>query len=149
MANKRKVVLAGSPTINEDGVASAQVKPGYLVQGFSAISHHNTAGENVPRAVALERDELGLGIDDTYKSADQVTAFYASGDTVKVAVGKPGERFTMFLASGYGVVADGQLSSHGDGTLRPIEGTHEPLFRLYQATVVGSAAVVAIVVEVM
>lgn len=149
MANKRTVVLSGTPEINEEGVASAEVKPGYLVKGVTSIAHHASAGENVPRAVAMERDELGRGIDNTYQSADQSSAFYASGDTVKVAVLYPGCRATMFLASGYGVAADGPLQSHGDGTLRPAEASQARLFRLAQATVVGSAAVVAIKVEAM
>lgn len=149
MANKRAVILRGQPEINEDGVASAAVKPGYLVAGYASIAHQSVAGANVPRAIALERDELGTGIDNTYQSATTLTAFYASGDTVKVAVGKPGDRFTMFLASGYGVAANGQLQSHTDGSLRPVEASQTPLFRLVQATVVGSAAVVAIAVEVM
>lgn len=148
MANKRSVVLLGQPPVNEEGVASAQVKPGYLVQGVASISHHNTAGENVPRAVALERSELGTGIDNLYQSSGTPTAFYASGDTVKVAVGAPGHRFTMFMASGYGVAADGQLQSHGDGTLRPAEASQAFLFRALE-TIVGSAAVVAVKVEVM
>lgn len=149
MANKRTVVLNGTPEVNEEGVASAQIKPGYLVKGVTSIAHQDSVGGDFPRAVAMERDELGLGIDNTYQSVDQITAFYASGDTVKVAVAYPGCRFTMFLASGYGVAADGRLQSHGDGTLRPLEGTNTPLFRLVQATVVGSAAVVAIKVEAM
>ncbi len=148
MANKRSVLLNGTPQVNEEGACSAELRPGYLVQGVTTITVHNTAGENVPRAVALERDELGRGIDNTYQSADQSSAYYASGDRVKVAVLYPGCRATMFLASGYGVTADGQLQSHGDGTLRPMEASQAALFRSLE-TVVGSAAVVAVRVEAM
>ena len=148
MSTKRSVVLKGTPVVNEEGVASAQVKPGYLVAGVTSIAHHASAGANTPRAVAHERDELGTGIDNTLQGSGTGSAFYASGDTVKVAVGYPGVQFTMFVASGYGVAVDGKLQSHGDGTLRPLEGTNTPLFRSYEA-VTGGATVPAIRVEAM
>lgn len=148
MANKRSVIDKGNPIINEDGIASAAVNPGYLVDGVSSIAHHASAGGNTPRAVALEREEFGTGIDNTYQGEGTGSAFYASGDTVKVAVGYPGCRFTMFLASGYGVAVNGKLQSHGNGQLRPLEGSNTPLFRSIDA-VTGSTSVPAIRVEVM
>jgi hypothetical protein len=126
MANKRKVILKGSPIINEDGVASATVKPGYLVKGVSTIAHQ-TSTTKVPKAVALERDELGQGIDNTYQNSGTGSAFYASGDQVKVAVFKSGEEATVFLASG-NYSEDDLLESAGDGTLQ--EGSTNPIARM-------------------
>ena len=126
MANKRKVILKGSPIINEDGVASATVKPGYLVKGVSTIAHQ-TSTTKVPKAVALERDELGQGIDNTYQGSGTSSAYYASGDRVKVAVFKSGEEATVFLASG-NYTEDDLLESAGDGTLA--EGSTNPIARM-------------------
>lgn len=125
MANKRKIILRGDPEVNEYGVASATVKPGYLVKGVSVIAHQ-TSTTKVPRAVALERDELGTGIDNTYQGSGTISAYYASGDTVKVAVFDSGDEATVFLASG-NYSEDDLLESAGDGTLQ--EGATNPIAR--------------------
>ena len=148
MANKRSVILKGDPEVNEEGVASAAVKPGYLVDGVASIAHHATAGGNTPRNFALERSELGAGIDNTYQGQGTPSAFYASGDTVKVATCYPGVEVTAFIASGYGVAVNGKLQSHGDGTLRPLEGSNTPLAVSADA-VTGSTSVPAVRVRVM
>jgi hypothetical protein len=129
MANKRKVILKGCPIINEDGVASAAVKPGYLVKGVSTIAHQ-TSTTKVPKAVALERDELGQGIDNTYQNSGTGSAYYASGDTVKVAVFAAGMEATVFLASG-NYSEDDLLESAGDGTLQ--EGSTNPIARMKES----------------
>jgi hypothetical protein len=126
MANKRKVILKGEPIINEDGVASATVKPGYLVKGVSTIAHQTSTTTKL-KAVALERDELGQGIDNTYQGSGTASAYYASGDVVKVAVFKSGEEATVFLASG-NYSEDDLLESAGDGTLQ--EGSTTPIARM-------------------
>lgn len=149
MAIKRSVLVKGNPEINEDLAASAQVKPGYLVTQATAVVHHATAGGNAPRAVALERDELGTGIDNTYQGEGTGSAFYASGDTVKVAVGYPGCVFTMFLASGYVVARNGALQSHGDGTLRPSEASQTSLFTAIDAVAAQALVPTAIRVQVL
>ena len=62
MAIKRSVTLQGDPIVTEDGVATAAIKPGYLVQGVSynaAQSINDT--RRVPAVFALEREELGEG----------------------------------------------------------------------------------------
>jgi hypothetical protein len=125
MANKRKIILRGDPEVNEYGAASATVKPGYLVKGVSVIAHQ-TSTTKVPRAVALERDELGTGIDDTYRGSGTISAFYASGDQVKVAVFDSGDEATVFLASG-NYSEDDLLESAGDGRLQ--EGSTNPIAR--------------------
>ena len=148
MANKRSVVVRGVPIVNEDGVASAQVKPGYLVDGVTSIAHQAVAGANTPRAFALERSELGTGIDNTFQGQGTGSAFYASGDTVKVATCAPGDEVTAFLASGYGVAVNGKVQAHGDGTLRPLEGSNTPLGVSLDA-VTGGSTVPAIRVRIM
>lgn len=149
MANKRAVILKGTPTFNEEGIAGAAVKPGYLVKGVGTILHHATAGGNVQRAVACEREEFGAGIDNTYQGSGTVSAFYASGDVVKVGVLYPGCQATMFLASGYVVAADGVLQSHGDGTLRPTEASQTTLFRAIDAVAAQALVPTAIRVEAL
>lgn len=149
MANKRSVIVRGTPEYDEEGVASAQVKPGYFVNGITSIAHSaEAAGTDIPRRVAVERDELGTGIDDTYKSATTPTAFYASGDTVKVASLRRGDVITAFIASGYGVAVNDRVMSHGDGTLRPLEGSNTRLGVAIDA-ITGSGSVQACRVRVM
>jgi hypothetical protein len=118
----RSVILRGADLVqvNEEGVASAQVKPGYLVDGVTSIAHHASAGGNTPRAFALERDELGQGIDNTRQGKGTESAYYASGDTVKVGVFPPGTRVLVFVASGENLAANDKLESAGNGTLRKL-----------------------------
>lgn len=148
MSIKRSVLLRGEPEVNEDGTASAQVKPGYLVDGVTSIAHHASAGANTPRAFAMERDEFGTGIDNTLQGQGTGSAFYASGDVVKVLHAYPGCEVTAFLASGYGVAVNGKLQSHGNGELRPLEGSNTPLGVAMEA-VTGSVATPAIRVRIM
>lgn len=148
MAVKRSVILKGEPEVNEEGTATAQVKPGYLVDGVTAIAHQSVAGANTPRTFALERDEFGTGIDDSKQGSGTGSAFYASGDRVKVGEFYPGSEVTAYLASGYGIAVNGKVQAHGDGTLRPLEGSNTPLGRSCDA-VTGAATVPAIRVRVM
>lgn len=149
MSFKRTVLSKGTPEINEDATASAQVKPGYLVTQSATVAHQAVAGANVPRDVALERDELGTGIDDSLRGDGTPSAYYASGDVVKVARGYAGVEFTMFLASGYVCAVGDRLQTHGDGTLRPLEASQTPLFTAVDAVSAQVAAVTAIRVRCM
>jgi hypothetical protein len=129
MATKRSIVLQGCPIVNEDGAATEAIKPGYLVKGVTSVAKQTGTGW-VPRALALERDELGRGIDDTYDGAAGA-ASYASGDTVKVGVFKSGERATVYIASGENIQADELLESAGDGTFA--SGSTNPIARSLDA----------------
>lgn len=131
MATKRSVVLQGTPIVNEDGVASEAIKPGYLVKGVSTIAKQTGTTGSVPKAVALERDELGQGIDDTYQGSGTGAAAYASGDTVKVGVFKSGERAVGYIASGQDISEDELLESAGNGTYA--SGTTKPIARSLDA----------------
>ena len=126
MSTKRSVILRGCPEINEYGHATETVKPGYLVKGVTSIAHQ-TSSTKVPKALALERDELGQGIDNTRQGSGTASAYYASGDTVKVAVFKSGEEATVYIASGQNILEDDLLESAGDGTFA--EGSTNPIAR--------------------
>jgi hypothetical protein len=144
MSTKRSVILKGSPEVNEDGVASATVKPGYLVKGVSTVAHQ-TSTTKVPKAFALERDELGQGIDNSKQGSGTGSAFYASGDKVKVGVFYAGCEVTAFVASG-NYTEDDLLESAGDGTL--VEGSTNPIARIKES--LGSVvAVTAARVEIL
>lgn len=135
MATKRSIVLRGTPTVNEEGAASEAIKPGYLVKGVTSIAKQTGTGW-VPKAVALERDELGRGIDDTYRSYAGAAA-YAIGDQVKVGVFRSGDEATMYVASGANISADDYLESKGDGLLK--EGSTNPIARAMETLGVVSA----------
>lgn len=126
MSNKRTIVLRGCPEVNEYGKATEQVKPGYLVKGVTSIAKQTSTGW-VPRALALERSELGTGIDNAHQGQSTVSAYYASGDQVKVGVFDSGDEATVFVASGQNITEDDYLESAGDGTFK--EGTTNPVAR--------------------
>lgn len=145
--NKRSIIQRGSPEVYEAGAASETIKPGYLTKGVSTISKQTATTTGVPPLqIALERDELGTGIDNTYQNDGTGSAFYASGDRVKVAVFKRGERFLGYIASGQNVVEDDQMQSAGDGTFA--EGTTKPIARAVET--VGAVTVeTAVVLEAL
>ncbi len=118
MALKRVITLLGNPHINEDGVATAVIKPGYLVDGVATVAAHASAGAACPRTFALERTELGAGIDNTYQVLGTISSDYAIGDTVKIGSFKPGERVLAWIASGQNITVNARLESAGDGTLK-------------------------------
>lgn len=130
MSTKRSIILRGVPEVNEYGVATEAIKPGYLVKGVSLIAKQS-ASDCVVKALALERDELGQGIDDTYFNALSGVghAAYASGDTVKVAVFESGDEATVYIASGQNISEDDLLSSAGDGTFKEESTATEAIAR--------------------
>jgi hypothetical protein len=107
---KRLIKLLGEPIQNEDYTASAAITPGDLVAFASngTVARNAVADLDLPRAFALEREEMGLGIDDDY----------AIGDAVKVGVFKPGTRVLAFIASGQNITAGNFLQAAADGTLK-------------------------------
>lgn len=127
MSTKRSVILKGCPEVNEEGTASEAIKPGYLVKGVSTIAKQTATTGSCPKAVALERDELGTGIDNTLQGSGTGSAYYASGDRVKVAVFASGDEATGYVASGQDIQEDELLESAGDGTFK--SGTTKPIAR--------------------
>jgi hypothetical protein len=143
----RSIVLRGEPEYNEEGVATETIKPGYLVKGVSFLANQTANSAACPFAIAVERDELGQGIDNTRQGSGTSTAFYASGDTVKVAVCDAGDQVVAYIASGQNIQEDELLDSVGDGTLKTSGGVHPVARSLTDAGLV--AAVTAIRVEVL
>lgn len=148
MANKRSIVVRGVPTVNEAGVASEAIQPGHLVKGISTIAKQTGTGQ-VPVAIALERDELGTGIDNTYQGEGTGSAYYASGDTVKVGVFSKGDQAVVYLASGQTIAVDGYLVSKGDGQVTPGTTAGTIVGRAIDAVSAGVASATAIRIEVM
>lgn len=154
MANKRTVVLRGEPEYNEAGTASEAIRPGYLVKGVTTIALQTATVVPMPKAFACERSELGTGIDNTYQSPDVASAYYASGDRVKVAVCDAGDQVTAFIASGENVSEDTVLASNGDGTLSVLSayssgvGPDYPIARSLE-TLGAAHGVVACRVEIL
>jgi hypothetical protein len=118
MSIKRTVILRGCPDINEYGKAGETIKPGYLVKGVTTVLKQTVNGTAVVKALALERSELGTGIDNAHQGVSTVSAFYASGDQIKVGVFDSGDEATVFVASGQNVAEDALLGSAGDGTFK-------------------------------
>lgn len=114
----RVITLKGDPLQNEDGAAGAAIAPGMLVKGVATILPHATAGGACSATFALERSELGAGIDNTYRGSGTPDANYQVGDTVKVGSFGKGMRVLALIPSGQNITADGFLESAGDGTLR-------------------------------
>lgn len=109
MAAKRTILLLGQPVYNEDGAAAEAITPGMLVAGITSLTKYATAAGNAPRAFAMERDEMGKGIDDDY----------AVGDTVKVGVFPPGSHVLALIATGQNIAAGALLEAGAvAGTLR-------------------------------
>lgn len=119
---KRVVLLRGADfrIQVEHGVATAVIKPGYLVDGINSVAPHATAGGVAPKSIALERDELGKGIDSTWTSpySSAGSPDYAIGDQVKVANCHSGMEFTGWIPSGQNITENDRMESNGDGTFR-------------------------------
>jgi hypothetical protein len=126
MSIKRSVILRGCPEFNEYGAASEAIKPGYLVKGVSTIAKQTATTGYFQVAVAVERGELGQGIDNAAGNG-VLAASYASGDTVKVACPRKGDELTMWVASGANISEDDLLESAGNGLLT--EASTRPIVR--------------------
>lgn len=115
MSTKRSVVLKGCPEVTEEGVASATIHPGYLTKGVSSVAPASTTHKQA-FTLALEREELGAGIDDSKQGVGTISASYASGDQVKIGAFDAGDEATVYVASGQNITEDDYLTSAGDGT---------------------------------
>jgi len=105
---RKVIILNGDPLIKEELTATEAIIPGHLIEFASASSaQKNTQVANQSVMVALERDELGKGIDDAY----------AASDVLKHAVLKPGDRFYGWLASGHNVAAGDFLAPQSGGLM--------------------------------
>lgn len=149
MATKRSVILNGTPIVDEQDTAAAEVKPGYLVKRpIGGVEHQTASGTKAPFCIALERDELGAGIDNSLQGDGTSSAYYASGDRVKVAFCPPGTVVTAYIASGQNIQKDELLSSAGDGTLAA-EATAEQAMAVSEEEVGAVTETTAIRVRVI
>lgn len=126
MSIKRSVILRGCPEQNEYGAATEAIKPGYLVKGVSSIAKQTATTGYYQLALAVERGELGQGIDNSAGNG-VLAASYAIGDTVKVACPSRGDEVTVWIASGQDISEDDLLQSAGNGLVA--EGSTRPVLR--------------------
>ena len=132
----RTIALLGQEflIITEDGEASEAITPGYLVEGHTGTNVAKQTGTTKqPVRVALERDEMGRGIDDSLGVNSAGSADYAVGETVKVGHFAPGMRFYGFIASGENVSEDELMDSAGDGTLAATATPSDAMVRCCEA----------------
>lgn len=96
--------------IRKEGVASAAITPGHLVEfgGANDLRVHSTAGGNARKAFALENDLVGDGIADAYDT----------GDTVQYGVFERGAEVYAWLEYTENVAKGAALESSGSGTLQ-------------------------------
>lgn len=129
---RKTIHLKGPVEINEDGVAGSAITPGMLVSGVSTINPHVTAAATaVARTFALERDELGLDMDDDY----------AVGDQVKVGSFPPGSRVYAWLTTSQTIAEGDFLKSAGaTGYVQAHGGTNVAILRALEAVTTTAAA---------
>lgn len=103
--------LRGEPIIDEQYDAGEEIMPGSLVKIDTSTEKmvlHSTAGGPAERLFALEREELGQGIDDAY----------AIGDRVKYGRYSSGMGVLAFIPSGQNITHGSLLEPAGGGNLR-------------------------------
>lgn len=124
MAKRVIALLGGPPIVNEESIAQETILAGHLLELTSggAVKKNTAAAANVARAFALERDELGTGIETAY----------ASGDTVKVGVFHAGQRVYAFIASGQNIARGAYVTTDNAGRVTAT-GVTAPL-RIGRAT---------------
>lgn len=112
--NPHTIRLSGIETVINDLAASEAITPGHLVELASASAgvnkwRKNSSATNItPMFVALNQEELNLGIDTAC----------AAGDLIPVGVLEPGDKFYGLLPSGQNIANGDLLQSNGDGTLK-------------------------------
>jgi hypothetical protein len=112
------IVLKGQ-FIQKEGEASSAIKPGDLIEfgGSKDLQRHSTVGGAGRKAIALENDLIGRGIDDDY----------ALGETVRYGIMSPGTEVYVRLQAGETCTKGQALESDGFGRFQvastPIEGS--------------------------
>lgn len=129
--NQRVIKLLGEPTQNEDHACDEAILPGHLVERNTdgTIGKQSTAAANVSVLIALEREEMGQGVEVAYEI----------GDKVKVGHFGPGTRFAGYVASGQNLTIGAKVEANGAGGFRVLaSGT--PLATCLEATGAVTAA---------
>ena len=133
------IVLMGTPNQWEQGAAGeAGILPGMAVQGELTIMKHATAGGASPRKFALERQEMGQGIN----------VAYSVNDRVKVGSFAKGDRVYTFIPVAANIPIDGPLTSNGDGTFKTAGATDEVWGKALEAVNNTSGAIARIRMEI-
>lgn len=108
MAIKTIISKGKERCIFKEGIASAAITPGHLLQGLpAALAVHAGQALTAMRMFAVERDLTG----------DEIGDAYAQYDTVLYAVCPPGTELQA-IADGSGVTAGDYVESAGDGTFQ-------------------------------
>jgi hypothetical protein len=135
MAKNKPIILAGSPIFRE-GIASATITPGMLVEygGTNDLQPHSAAGGNARKAVAVNMAEVGQDSETDY----------ASGDQARYAILRSGDRATMLLANGENVSKGDPLESDGAGALQAhtpqaVDEGGSATYTVYSDAIVGYA----------
>jgi hypothetical protein len=125
--NQRVIKLLGEPTQNEDHAASEAILPGHLLQRATdgTVAKQATAGiaTRIPLLIALEREEMGQGVE----------VAYAVGDKVKIGDFGPGTRFSGYIASGQNLTIGSRVEANGAGGFRVL-ASGAPLAVCLEAT---------------
>jgi hypothetical protein len=107
MARMRKVILRGDPIRNEELAAAENgIIPGHLIEmiiGTQTARRCTRAGEDVARAFALEREEMGKNMD----------VAYVLGDQIHEAVCKRGQRVNALIVSGVSIQSGDFVEADG------------------------------------
>ncbi len=126
MSTGRTIVQKGSPEVEEGILITAAVLPGtLLVRTLSgAIVQFAPATADGAMAApiwAMERGEMGIGVDNSQQSLGTPTALYATGDQVKVGYMHPGVEFMAMLEDEQNITAGAFLAANvANGTLRAV-----------------------------
>jgi hypothetical protein len=108
--NQRVIKLLGEPVQNEDHACDEAILPGQLCERNSngTVGLQSTAAANVPLLIALEREEMGQGVE----------VAYAIGDKVKIGAFHKGTRFAGYIASGQNLSIGSKVEANGAGGFR-------------------------------
>lgn len=99
--------------IRKERNAAGTISPGHFVavDASGTLVVHGTADANASKAIAVENEVFGRGIDNNY----------VAGDMVLYEVLVPGSEVKAIVAVGTAAITVGDyLSSAGDGTVKPV-----------------------------
>lgn len=117
--NPNTIHLAGPCSIINHHIFGVAATPGMIVELYNDTTakwRPNASATEIQAVfVALEQDELNLGIDDAY----------AAGDLGKVGALQRGSEFLGIVPSGQNIAVAGLLQSNGDGKLKAATATTE------------------------
>lgn len=114
------ILLAGQPIFPPEVVSSEAITPGHLVEYASGLLRkHATAAGVASPIFALENLVPSL----TNSQTAPIDLAWASGDSVRIAIGRPGDEFYAWLTTSQTIVKGDFLISTGDGTVKKITGT--------------------------